>query len=163
MASAFGAADADEGFEIEFAVTPRSLVIAYALGVLLTLVVVAVSAWRVSAMTIAAAIRNLPEPPPRAAAGAARARGRSGIALGALLDVLGRRARARATPLMLGVSLVLIGLVPLLRARAACPERLAYTACGLRDRRARAAARGASGRRSSARSRWTSRPGSSPG
>ena len=32
---------------------------------------------------------------------------------------------------MLGVSLVLVGLVPLLRARSACRERLAYTAAGL--------------------------------
>ena len=50
----------DEGLEIEFAVSARSLVIAFALGVLLTLVVVAVSAWRVSRMTISTAIRNLP-------------------------------------------------------------------------------------------------------
>jgi len=63
MASAFGSADADEGFQIEFAVSARSLLIAFAIGVLLTLVVVAVSAWRVSVMTISTAIRNLPEPP----------------------------------------------------------------------------------------------------
>jgi putative ABC transport system permease protein len=65
MASAFADADADEGFQIEFAVSPRSLVIAAALGVLLTLVVVTVSAARVSAMNISTAIRNLPEPPGR--------------------------------------------------------------------------------------------------
>ena len=41
----------------------RACSIAFALGVLLTLVVVAFSAWRVSTMTIATAIRNLPEPP----------------------------------------------------------------------------------------------------
>ena len=64
MAQAFDAA-AGESLDIEFAVTPRSLAIAYALGVLLTLAVVAVSAWRVSTMTISAAIRNLPEPPSR--------------------------------------------------------------------------------------------------
>ena len=52
MASAFAAADEDEGLQIEFAVTLRSLVIAFALGMLLTLVVVAVSAWRVSVMNI---------------------------------------------------------------------------------------------------------------
>ena len=63
MASAFGAADADAGLQIEFAVSPRSLVIAFAIGLLLTLVVVGVSAWRVSVMNISTAIRNLPEPP----------------------------------------------------------------------------------------------------
>ena len=63
MASAFAAADADEGLQIEFAVSTRSLVIAFALGMLLTLVVVAVSAWRVSVMNVSTAIRNLPEPP----------------------------------------------------------------------------------------------------
>ena len=41
-----------------------SVVIAYAIGVLLTLAVVAFSAWRVSRMNIVTAIRNLPEPPP---------------------------------------------------------------------------------------------------
>ena len=39
----------DAGLQIAFAVAPRSLVVAYAIGVVLTLVVVAVSAWRVSA------------------------------------------------------------------------------------------------------------------
>ena len=66
MASAFAAADEDEGLQIQFAVTLRSLVIAFALGMLLTLVVVAVSAWRVSVMNISSAIRSLPEPPRRA-------------------------------------------------------------------------------------------------
>ena len=39
------------------------MVVAYAIGVLLTFVVVTVSAWRVSRMNIVTAIRNLPEPP----------------------------------------------------------------------------------------------------
>ncbi|HEX4745724.1 MAG TPA: FtsX-like permease family protein [Gaiellaceae bacterium] len=128
MASAFGAADADEGFQIEFAVTPRSLVIAFAIGLLLTLVVVAVSAWRVSRMTISAAIRNLPEPP------TTRRRRRlvlalAGEGLGFLLIVLALSS-GNFTPLSLGVSLVLMSLVPLLRL-AGVRERIAYTGCGL--------------------------------
>jgi putative ABC transport system permease protein len=127
MASAFAAADADEGFQIEFAVAPRSLVIAFALGMLLTLVVVAVSAWRVSVMNISMAIRNLPEPPRN------RRRRRFvlaavAIVLGALL-VLSGASSGTATPVMLGVSLVLLGLIPLLRA-VGVSDRLAYTACG---------------------------------
>jgi putative ABC transport system permease protein len=128
MASAFGAADADEGFQIEFAVTPRSLVIAFAIGLLLTLVVVAVSAWRVSRMTISTAIRNLPEPP------TTKHRRRLVLALvgegiGVLLVGLALTS-GTFTPLSLGVSLVLMSLVPLLRL-AGVGERLAYTGCGL--------------------------------
>jgi putative ABC transport system permease protein len=126
MASAFAAADADEGFQIEFAVSPRSLVIAFALGMLLTLVVVAISAWRVSVMNISTAIRNLPEPP----AGRKRRRlvlASATILLGLVLTVSGTSS-GTATPVMLGVSLVLLGLVPLLRV-AGVPERIAYTTC----------------------------------
>ena len=76
MSRAFNTA-AGGDFEIEFAVKPRSLAIAYALGVLLTLAVVAVSAWRVSTMTISAAIRNPPEPRPAPAAQARPGSGRA--------------------------------------------------------------------------------------
>jgi putative ABC transport system permease protein len=124
LADAFG----DQGFDIAFSVTARSLLIAYAIGVLLTLVVVALSAARVSRMTIATAIRNLPEPL------VARKRRRlvfaaGAVALGALMTMSGTSAQ-QATPLMLGVSIVLIGLVPFVR-MAGIPERAAYTACGV--------------------------------
>jgi len=127
MASAFATADEDEGLQIQFAVNPRSLVIAFALGMLLTLVVVAVSAWRVSVMTISTAIRGLPEP-------AKRARRRRlvlasvGILLGGLLTFSGTSS-GTATPVMLGVSLILLGFIPLLQV-ARVPERVANTACG---------------------------------
>ncbi|OFW74969.1 MAG: hypothetical protein A2Y55_08160 [Actinobacteria bacterium RBG_16_68_12] len=128
MASAFGAADADEGFQIEFAVSARSLLIAFALGVVLTLLVVAVSAWRVSLMTISTAIRNLPEPP------VPRRRRRLVLALVGLLVGLALAASGAssgtATPLMLGVSLTLMSFVPLLRL-VGVPERLAFTSCGV--------------------------------
>ena len=128
MAAAFAEADADEGFQIEFAVTPRSLLVAFAIGLLLTLIVVAVSAWRVSIMTISTAIRGLPEPP------TARRRRRIvlalvGEALGLLL-IASALASGTFTPLSLGVSLVLMSLVPLLRL-GGVPDRLAYTGCGL--------------------------------
>jgi putative ABC transport system permease protein len=127
LAQAF-AASSGGSFEMEFAVTPRSLAIAYALGVLLTLAVVAVSAWRVSTMTISAAIRNLPEP--------RRARRRrllvlaaAGLALGALLTLSGIAGDA-ATPAMVGIPLVIVSLVPILQLLGVS-ERVAYTACGL--------------------------------
>jgi putative ABC transport system permease protein len=128
MASAFGSADADEGLQIEFAVSVRSLLIAFAMGLLLTLVVVAVSAWRVSRMTISTAIRNLPEPP-------TVKRRRSlvvallGLGIGLGLVFLGLHG-GTFTPLMLGVSLALMSLVPLLRL-VGVSDRLAFTGCGL--------------------------------
>ena len=127
MAQAFDAA-AGESLSIEFAVTPRSLAIAYALGVLLTLAVVAVSAWRVSTMTISAAIRNLPEPP---APGRRRrlALAAAGLVFGGLLALSGITGDA-ATPAMVGISLMIVSLVPVLRALGVS-ERIAYTTCGL--------------------------------
>jgi putative ABC transport system permease protein len=128
MAEAFGATNADAGLQIEYAASARSLVIAFALGVLLTLLVVALSAWRVSRMTISTAIRNLPEPlSPRK-----RRRwllGGAGVAIGLLIAISGA-AGGTATPLMLGISIVLVSLVPILRALGVA-ERVAYTAIGL--------------------------------
>jgi putative ABC transport system permease protein len=128
MAQAFGAADADEGLQIRYAVSARSLLIAFALGLLLTLVVVAVSAWRVSRMTISTAIRNLPEP--------ARHRPRRrlalalvGLATGLALILLGVSG-GTFTPVLLGVSLGVMSLVPVLRLLGVS-ERLAFTGCGL--------------------------------
>jgi putative ABC transport system permease protein len=128
MATALGAEDKDAGIEIEYFVSPRSLFIAFAIGGLLTLLVVAFSAWRVSVMTISTAIRNLPEP-------ALPRRRRKlvlafvTIAFGVLLTMSGA-SDGSATPLMLGVSLVFVGLVPLLQL-VRVPERIAYTSCGL--------------------------------
>jgi putative ABC transport system permease protein len=128
MASALGAEDEDAGLQIEYFVSWRSLFLAFAIGGLLTLLVVAFSAWRVSVMTISTAIRNLPEPPnPRRRRRLVLAF--VTIALGVLLTLSGSSGDA-ATPLMLGIALVLVGLVPLLRL-VGVPERVAYTACGL--------------------------------
>lgn len=51
MVSVMADAFTTTGLDVQYSVTLRSLVVAYALGVLLTLVVVAVSAWRVSRLT----------------------------------------------------------------------------------------------------------------
>ena len=61
MAQALGAF----GVDILYDVAPRSLVIGYALGVLLTLVVVAVSTAARDVLNLSTAVRNLPEPPRR--------------------------------------------------------------------------------------------------
>lgn len=100
--------------------------IAFALGMLLTLAVVAVSAWRVSVMNVSTAIRNLPEPPTSERRRLVLAS--VAVLLGVLLVVSGTSS-GTATPVMLGVPLVLLGLVPLLRL-VGVSERIAYTTCG---------------------------------
>lgn len=49
-------------FTFRFHVAPTSVVIAYALGVLFTFVVVTLSSWQVSRLNIVSAIRDIPEP-----------------------------------------------------------------------------------------------------
>ena len=48
-------------FPLKFVIQPRSLVIAYCLGVIFTFCSVGISAWVVSRMTVVDALRNLPE------------------------------------------------------------------------------------------------------
>ncbi|HTK15190.1 MAG TPA: FtsX-like permease family protein [Acidimicrobiia bacterium] len=118
-----------ESLQIVYSIRWQSIVVAYMLGVLLTLVVVALSAWRVSVVNIVTAIRNLPDP-------RRRARGRRGliasaavIGLGALLIISGRSS-SQAMPFMLGASLVIVGSVPVLRALR-LPDRIAYSVGGV--------------------------------
>jgi len=125
IASAFGSTI---DVSVAYSVKPASVVLAYALGVLLTFAVVVFSARRVSRMNIVTAIRNLPQPPP------SRRRRRSvlsllGIALGLLLAFSGVQAKDSVS-LGLGVSLVVLSLVPLLRLLGAS-ARLAHTGAGL--------------------------------
>jgi putative ABC transport system permease protein len=128
LGSAFGTAEEEGALKVEYFVSWQSLFIAFAIGGLLTLLVVAFSAWRVSVMTISTAIRNLPEPPlPRKRRKLVLAA--VAIVFGLLMTLSGASGDA-ATPVMLGVSLVLVGLVPILRV-AGVPERVAYTSCGL--------------------------------
>jgi putative ABC transport system permease protein len=128
MARAFGAADPDEGLQVEFAVSARSLVIAFALGLLLTFVVVAISAWRVSRMTISTAIRNLPEPrlPKRRRR---LVRGLVGLLGGIGFALLGATGDSY-TVFILGASIAIMSLVPLLQI-AGLSERLSFTGLGI--------------------------------
>ncbi|HEX3256862.1 MAG TPA: FtsX-like permease family protein, partial [Gaiellaceae bacterium] len=87
MASAFGQAFGD--FQISYSVKPTSLVVSYAIGVLVTLAVVAFSAWRVSRMNITSAIRDLPDPPVEKERRRRWILGVVGVLLGGLLAVSG--------------------------------------------------------------------------
>jgi putative ABC transport system permease protein len=124
MARALGSFGIEIGYSVQFG----SIVIAYSVGVLLTLLVVTISAWRVSVLNIASAVRNLPEP-------ALHRRRRRwllstlGVVLGALLAASGISA-ADGLSFMLGVSLVIVGAASIARALGA-PDRLAYSAAGL--------------------------------
>jgi putative ABC transport system permease protein len=114
---------------IGYAVKPASIAVAYCIGVLLTFVVVAYSARRVSRMNIVSAIRSLPEPQ------SAKRRRRRWLlpALGILLGLVFVWAAIQAkdaVALGVGVSLVVLSLVPLLEL-AGLPARPVRTAAGL--------------------------------
>jgi putative ABC transport system permease protein len=127
MVAGIGTAFAGD-IDLVYTVRWPSIIIAYTIGVLLTFLVVAFSAWRVSVLNIVTAVRNLPEP--------SRQRGRRGwwigvlvVSLGALLALSGRSS-AQAMPFLLGCSLVAIGSVPILRV-IRVNDRVAYTVAGL--------------------------------
>ncbi len=129
MVRAIAGALAETGLlTIRYHLSWTSLVIAFSLGVLLTLAVVLVSAWRVSRLNIVAAIRNLPQPP-------RHHRRRSGWLLTAAILAAGAGLVAVAYPtgsaaaLLVGGSVVLVALVPAVRTLGGS-ERLAYSLAG---------------------------------
>jgi putative ABC transport system permease protein len=126
MASAFATTG---DLDIAYAVRPSSVVLAYTIGVLLTLGVVAFSAWRVSRMNITAAIRNLSEPSAQKKGRRRWLLGLLGTGLGVLLVISGASSEDAVT-LSLGVALVILSLVPLAH-HAGVPDRAARTAAGL--------------------------------
>jgi putative ABC transport system permease protein len=121
----FSSADVDILFHVE----ARSLIIAFALGVVVTYATVVFSAWRVSRLSIVAAIREVNEAAPRAS-------GRLSLALGAAAVVAGLALAAfglledEGYLLGSGVSLVLIGAAFAAR-RFGIAERSAFTATSL--------------------------------
>jgi putative ABC transport system permease protein len=119
----------DPGFHLAFAVKPASLVVAYTIGVLLTLGVLAFSAWRVSRMNIVSAIRDLPDQLVAMSTRRKRIGGILIIALGYSIARSGISAKNEIT-LGLGVSLVILGLARLSEALGA-NKRVARTAAGL--------------------------------
>jgi len=127
MASAF--ATAGEDFRISYSVKLTSFVLAYAIGVLLTLIVVAYSAWRVSRMNIVSAIRNLPDDVAEKARRRRWLFGIAGVLLGGLIAVTGFNAK-NAVTLGLGISVVILSLVPILGALHV-PDRAVRTGAGL--------------------------------
>jgi putative ABC transport system permease protein len=126
MANAFGTTS---DLAITYSVNPRSVVVAYGIGVLLTFVVVGFSAWRVSRMNIVTAIRNLPEPPPAERDRRRWIPGTIGVLAGLFVAYQGVSSSA-AVPFALGVSVALVSAVPLARL-AGLSDRLAHTVAGV--------------------------------
>ena len=125
MAKAF----ATFGVEIKHDFRPRSLIVAYTLGMLLTFIVVTVSAWRVSVLNIVSAIRDLPDPVLRRGGRFTWVLGGLALLLGVVLTVAGLDAR-QFSPFALGTSFLIMAPVPLLR-RLGVPDRVAYTLSGI--------------------------------
>jgi putative ABC transport system permease protein len=124
-----GFAGGSEDLRIVFATTPRNVVLAFCMGMVLTFAVVLISSWRVSRLNVVRAIRDIPEPD------------RGGRTLwGVLVAVLTPMAGAvafwqgLATQTMAlylgGLSLVLIGAALLARILGV-PDRVAFSASGL--------------------------------
>lgn len=63
IVSLVGPTIAQLGFPLRIDLEPHSLIVALGLGFLFTLVTIVAAAWTVSHMTVAAALRDLPEPP----------------------------------------------------------------------------------------------------
>jgi putative ABC transport system permease protein len=128
MVQVVGRAFATEGLELTYSLSARSLLIGYTIGILLTLVVVTASAWRVSRLNIVSAIRDLNEP---ARGGRRRATWlvlAVMLPLGILLAVSGATSRIYL-PWMIGLSLVILSSVTLIRL-AGGSVRLAFTIGG---------------------------------
>jgi putative ABC transport system permease protein len=103
------------GFPIQLALNPNSMIVAFSLGLICTLLTIAVAAWSVSHMTIAAALRDLPEPPTsapalldlaRVALDPARAARRR---LGACLEMLAQTVTHGLAPFALGYWMLATG------------------------------------------------------
>ena len=118
-----------DAFSIDLYVAPRSLVIAYSLGVVITFLAVAISSWRVSRLNVVAAIRDIPE--------TYRARrnrkqlvwGVIMLVAGVLLTFNGMAVDLQA-PFTIGMTLVPLGLAAILTYFGA-NSRLVLTIAGL--------------------------------
>ncbi len=115
--------------DIHPAVSWRSLVIAYTLGVIVTFITVVISSWRVSRLNIVRAVRNIPEPHYQRAGRRWLLYGIAGIVFEVLLVWLGASS-GQAFPFTLGVSMLPFSLAAVLR-RFGVSARLVYTTAAL--------------------------------
>ena len=118
-------------YEIDIAVhvEPRSLVVAFTLGMLVTFITVTLASWRVSRLNIVRAIRDIPEPPTERAGRRTLNLGLAVGAFGFVLSVIGV-ALSQVAPVYLGVALVIMGVALIARWRGFA-ERQVFTLAGV--------------------------------
>jgi putative ABC transport system permease protein len=116
-------------FAIEPWVAPRSLVVAYSLGMVLTFAAVVVSSWRISRLSITAAVRNIPETSTPRRKWTILAGGIALLVLGGMLTVAGASGD-QGGPFFMGMSLLPFGLALVIRFIGA-PSRPVYSLVGL--------------------------------
>ncbi len=129
MAYGMAAIFSEFGISIKPSVTPRTFVISYSLGVVLTFVTVTFASWRVSKLNIVRAIRDIPDPTGRRMGWRGLAFWVLMIVVGALLFVSGMSGD-KAFPFALGFSLVGAGVAVVLRFLR-LPERPVFTLMGM--------------------------------
>ncbi|HVL26393.1 MAG TPA: FtsX-like permease family protein [Thermomicrobiales bacterium] len=118
-----------EFLPIEPHVTPRSLVVAYSLGMVITFLAVVGSSWKVSRLNVVAAVRDIPDVQ-------SPARKKSGLVwgvlflLGGALLALQGLAGDQAFPFYAGMSLVPFGIARILRFFGV-PGRPVYSVVGM--------------------------------
>ncbi len=129
LGAAFGRfGDLGGGLDIAFAVQPRSVVLAFLMGMVLTFFVVLIASWRVSRLNIISAIRDIPEPASTRGSVKAWLFAIATPVAGALMLWQGLETKSMGL-YMLGGSLAMVGLALLAR-RMRVPDRAAFTAAG---------------------------------
>jgi putative ABC transport system permease protein len=132
MVKVIGAAFAqfDEfSFQIAFATSPENVIIAFALGMVLTFLIVLLSSWRVSRLNVIRAIRDIPEPD-------TQGRSVKGILLALATPLAGaglvwQGLQAEQMGLyMLGLSLLIVGAALVARILR-LPDRISFSLAGL--------------------------------
>jgi putative ABC transport system permease protein len=114
---------------VAFNVTPRSLIVSYSLGVVLTFLTVTFSSWRISNLNVVSAIRDIPDERTKRAGRWSLVIGAVCVIAGPLLAVLGYNV-GQAFPFMLGVTAVSFGVILLGRFLGA-PERPLFSTVGV--------------------------------
>ncbi|MHB8160576.1 MAG: ABC transporter permease [Thermoleophilia bacterium] len=126
LASAFGSF---EEFSFSFSFNPKSLVIAYALGMIATYIVVIISAWRAGHLNIVRAIRDIPEPQKSGRRLRWLIVSLGMLVVGVLLTISGLSSKQTGV-FMLGTSFFIVG-VPFVLRFFRLPDRIVFTFAGL--------------------------------
>jgi putative ABC transport system permease protein len=129
IAAAIGTFDDLGGeFNIAFAFEPKSVAMAFMMGMVLTFLIVLVASWRVSRLNIIRAIRDIPEPESKRGSVKGWIVAVATPIVGALMFWQGFRIENMAL-FMLGSSLGIVGLALVAR-RLWVPDRVAFTVAG---------------------------------